>query len=133
MVFNATSNNISVISWWSVLLMEKTTVPPQVTDKLYHIMPERDSNISGDRHWLHMQLHIQLPCDHVSPNDSFGEDEKFKMTTSYGQSLHCSFMGNSLSSLGEALKRMNSIKIWQRCYLSDHAQMMELEISDNFP
>jgi hypothetical protein len=30
-------------------------------------------------------------------------------------------MGNSLSSLGEALKRMNSIKIWQRCYLSDHA------------
>ena len=50
-----------------------------VTDKLYHIMPERDSNINGDRHWLH----IQLPCDYVSPNDSFGEDEKFKMTTSY--------------------------------------------------
>jgi hypothetical protein len=53
MVFNATSNNISVISWWSVLLMEKTTDLPQVTDKLYHKMPERDSNFSGDRHWLH--------------------------------------------------------------------------------
>ena len=53
MVFNATSNNISVISWWSVLLMEKTTVPPQVTDKLYHIMPEQDSNVRGDSHWLH--------------------------------------------------------------------------------
>jgi hypothetical protein len=39
MVFNATSNNISVISWWSVLLMERTTNLPQVTDKLYHIMP----------------------------------------------------------------------------------------------
>ena len=50
MVFNATSNNISVISWWSVLPMEKTTNLPQVTDKLYH-MPERDSNFSGFRHW----------------------------------------------------------------------------------
>jgi hypothetical protein len=41
MVFNATFNNISVISWWSVLLVEETRVPgekttnlSQVTDKL---------------------------------------------------------------------------------------------------
>ena len=27
MVFNATINNISVISWWSVLLVEETRVP----------------------------------------------------------------------------------------------------------
>jgi hypothetical protein len=33
-VFNATFNNISVISWWSVLLVEKTTDLSQVTDKL---------------------------------------------------------------------------------------------------
>jgi hypothetical protein len=38
------NNNISVISWQSVLLVEETGVPwenidlPQVTDKLYHIM-----------------------------------------------------------------------------------------------
>jgi hypothetical protein len=42
MVFNVTFNNISAISWWSVLLMEGTGVPrknwPQVTDNLYHIM-----------------------------------------------------------------------------------------------
>jgi hypothetical protein len=44
MVFNATFNNISVISWRSDLLMEQTEYPekrtdlPQVTDKLYHIM-----------------------------------------------------------------------------------------------
>jgi hypothetical protein len=37
MVFNATFNNISFISCRSVLLVEKTTDLPQVTDKLYHI------------------------------------------------------------------------------------------------
>jgi adenosylmethionine-8-amino-7-oxononanoate aminotransferase len=37
---NATFNNISVISWWSVLLVEETREihqPAQVTDKLYQI------------------------------------------------------------------------------------------------
>jgi hypothetical protein len=38
MVFNATFNNISFISSRSVLLVEKTTDLPQVTDKVYNIM-----------------------------------------------------------------------------------------------
>jgi hypothetical protein len=42
MVFNATFNNISVISWRSVLLVEETREPVEnhcpVTDKLYHLM-----------------------------------------------------------------------------------------------
>jgi hypothetical protein len=46
MVFNATFNNISAISWWSVLLVEEIgglgrnppTCRKKVTDKLYHIM-----------------------------------------------------------------------------------------------
>jgi len=45
MVFNATFNNISVISWQSILLVKETIVQgenhrpaSQVTDKLYHIM-----------------------------------------------------------------------------------------------
>ena len=41
MVFNATFNNISAISWWLVLLVEETGEPREnfrpVTDKLYHI------------------------------------------------------------------------------------------------
>ena len=44
MVFNATFNNISVISWWSVYWWrkleypEKTTDLSQVNDKLYNII-----------------------------------------------------------------------------------------------
>ena len=68
MVLNSNFYNISVILWWSVLLVEKpeyrekTTDLPQVTDKLYHIMLYqahramsgiRTHNFSGDRHLLH--------------------------------------------------------------------------------
>jgi len=37
-VFNATLNNISVISWWSVLLVEETGGPEE------NHRPDRDSN-----------------------------------------------------------------------------------------
>ena len=61
MVFNATFNNISVMSWQSVLLVEETGGPgenyQQVTDKLLShdvvhlaLIEKRTHYISGDRH-----------------------------------------------------------------------------------
>jgi hypothetical protein len=68
MVFNATFNNISVISWWSVLLVEKTGVPEEkhwpvashwqtLSTNVVSSTPRLSSiwthNFSGNRHWLH--------------------------------------------------------------------------------
>jgi len=38
MVFNANFNNMSVICWQSVLLVEENGGPGENPDKLYHIM-----------------------------------------------------------------------------------------------
>jgi hypothetical protein len=66
MVLNASFNNISIMSWRSVLLVEEYGVPrenhqpaAQVTDKFCHIMLHRvrlreirTHHVNGDKHWL---------------------------------------------------------------------------------
>ena len=66
-VFNATFNNISAISWQSVLLVEETEGPEEnhrPVASYWQILPHnvvhlalieiQTHNISGVRHWLHM-------------------------------------------------------------------------------
>jgi len=68
MVFNTTFNNILVISWWTVLLVEEIGVPGEnhrpveshwqtlshnVESCTHRLWRFRTHNVSGDRHWLY--------------------------------------------------------------------------------
>ena len=64
LVFHATFNDISFISWRSVLLMEKKLSHEVVSSFLHLAMNGvRTHTFSGDMDELHRQLKIQLPYD----------------------------------------------------------------------
>jgi hypothetical protein len=66
MVFNSTFNNISVISWQSVLVVEETGVPGENHQHVgshlqtlsHNVVSNgvRNNNFSGDMHWMHREL-----------------------------------------------------------------------------
>ena len=74
-MFKATFNNISVISWRSVLLVEKAGVPPENTTyqrkSQTNLSHERDSNSKRfwrnaliadvEQEWLTLLEHMRLP------------------------------------------------------------------------
>jgi hypothetical protein len=59
MVFNVTFKNISVISWWSVLLLEETEVqrrkPPtlhkSLSDNVVSSTPRHEWDLNSQRKW----------------------------------------------------------------------------------
>ena len=105
MVFNATFNNISVISWWSVLLVEETGVPGENHQPVashrqtlsHNIVSStpclngiRIHNISGDRHGLCRQLFIQLRYNH----DQDDPDSESISLCSFSLTWHASRRNN---------------------------------------
>jgi hypothetical protein len=76
MVYNATFNNILVILLRSVSLVKETgenhwqTLSHNVVSSTPHLNGIQ-THVSGDRHWLHRWLKIQLPYDY--DHDGLGE------------------------------------------------------------
>ena len=97
-------NNISVISWRSVLLVEKTGVPwenhwPVAShwQALSHNVVSSTHNFSGDKHWLHRYFEIQLPCDHKRPWNKYWRNDPLMVRTPNLTRISCSFKKLMLS------------------------------------
>jgi hypothetical protein len=54
MVFNATFNNISVILWWSILLVEEIKVPGENDRPAYHTLTILVSSPAGNVKHIHI-------------------------------------------------------------------------------
>ena len=81
MVFNATFNNISVILWWSVLLLEETGVPREnpkhvanhrqtSSHNVVSSTPRRTYNVNGDRLHRYFRLELSIGAQPRPPRNS---------------------------------------------------------------
>jgi hypothetical protein len=102
MVLNTTFSNISVISWWSVLLMEETRV-------------HRETHRPATSHWQMLSEHIDKAntgwrtCYHCS----FSRDVSLranKANTGWRTCYHCSF------SRDVSLRANKANTGWRICY-----------------
>ena len=117
MVLNATFNNISVISWRSVLLVEDTGVPWEnhwpvtnhrqpvsynVVSSTPHLSGIQNCNVSLDRHWLWLKwLNNQL---HIMTNHPTNM-KAIRPTSTEEFHLQC--------QVGRTNRRTNEWKNWQ--------------------
>ena len=120
MVFKATFNNISVISWQSVLLVEETRVPGEnhrpvashwqtlshnVISSTPHLSRVRTHNNSGGRHWLHNKFNFHLPTSvrlwrsPVTSSNMFSSSEDYTWCQSCLQSVPKTFWQTSPNSI----------------------------------
>ena len=108
MVFNATFNNISVISWRSVLLAEETGVPGENHRPVGSHWQTLSHNVVSSTP-LH-ELWIQLPCDH----DHGGPLDVWK-TVYIKYLLHVILTIHRLSVIGLMLNSATNPSSWYMC------------------
>jgi hypothetical protein len=70
MVINATFNNISVISWRSVLLVEETGVPGETTDLLHFT---DIGSYKSNYHTIMTTNHIMLNLENIATDRNHGQ------------------------------------------------------------
>jgi hypothetical protein len=68
MVFNATFNNISAISWWSVLLVEETGVPREILRPAASHCQALSHNVSNTPRLIFELTTLVMIGDICSPN-----------------------------------------------------------------
>jgi len=86
MVFNATFNNISVISWWSVSLVEETGVPKEnhrqtlshnVVSSTPRLSEIQTHNVSGDGLWLQRSCKSNYHTITTTTTPDFKNDRQY--------------------------------------------------------